>query len=306
MRLLLTGAFPFTDKQRRMLENISSELIFVQNERETLELDVSNIDAVVCNSLFLHNDIREFTNLGLIQLTSAGLDRVPVEYINKKGIQLYNAKGVYSIPMAEWVVLKILEIYKKSRSFYTAQHECRWEKQRELLELTNKTVAIVGFGNVGEEVAKRLKAFGVSLIGLGRRPIQTNLLDEYLTVEALDDVLGRSDVVILSLPLNEQTYHLINRKRIAKMKDDSVLINVSRGKIIDEPALIEALHEGKFRGVALDVFDEEPLPSTSYLWNCERCIVTPHNSFVSDKVNERLFELIYNNLKGSTRRCPEL
>jgi len=294
-KLLLTGAFKYNIEQLSNLEHLGYEIVFVQDERKTLNIDVSDIDAVVCNSLFIYNDIKEFKNLRTIQLTSAGLDRVPLDYINEKGIQLFNARGVYSIPMAEWAILKILEIYKKSRIFYKNQEQHKWEKQRELLELTDKTAAIIGYGSVGKEIAKRLKAFGVTVISVDRQVKEDEYVNESILIDNLDLALEKSDIIILTLPLTDETQHLINEEKIKVMKDDAVLINVSRGGIIDETALIESLRNDRFFGVALDVFEEEPL-NASPLWDCENVIITPHNSFVSDKVNERLFELMIKNL----------
>lgn len=295
-KLLLTGAFKYSQEQLNRLESLGYEIVFVQDERKTLNIDVSDIDAVVCNSLFLYNDIKEFKNLRTIQLTSAGLDRVPLDYINEKGIRLFNARGGYSIPMAEWAVLKILEIYKKSRVFYKNQELHKWEKQRELLELTDKTAAIIGYGSVGTEIAKRLKAFGVNVISVDKQIREDECVDEALLIDDLDSALEKSDVIILTLPLTDETKHLINEEKIKVIKDDAVLINVSRGGIIAETDLIESLRDDKFLGVALDVFEEEPL-SESLLWDFEKVIITPHNSFVSDKVNERLFELMVENLR---------
>ncbi|WP_318617957.1 NAD(P)-dependent oxidoreductase [Sporosarcina sp. YIM B06819] len=297
MKLLLTGAFKYSEEQLDSLKSLGYEILFIQDERFPLEVDVSDIEAIVCNGLFLYNDIKKFENLKFIQLTSAGLDRVPLDYIKDQGIKLFNAKGVYSVPMAEWVVLKILEIYKNSREFYEAQREHKWEKQRDLFELTNKTAAIIGFGDVGAEVAKRLKAFDVNIVGVGRSIKESQYVDEFYLIDQLYDVLKKSDIVILTLPLTKETTHLINVKKIATMKDKSVLINVSRGGVIDEMALKGALQKDKFLGVALDVFENEPLPWESPLWNYKRVIVTPHNSFVSDKVNEKLFRLTMQNLK---------
>ena len=155
-KLLLTGAFKYSQEQLNRLESLGYEMVFVQDERKALHINVSDIDAVVCNSLFLYNDIKEFKNLRAIQLTSAGLERVPLDYINEQGIRLFNARGVYSIPMAEWAILKILEIYKKSRIFYKNQEHING-KSKESIELTDKTAAIIGYGNVGMEIAKGLK-----------------------------------------------------------------------------------------------------------------------------------------------------
>lgn len=296
-KLLLTGAIKLSEEYLQQLKALGFEIIFVKDERVSLQMDVSNIDAVVCNSLFLYNDITKFKKLQFIQLTSAGFERVPLDYIKKRGIKIFNAKGVYSIPIAEWVILKILEIYKKSRYFFKAQCEHKWEKQRDLLELTDKVATIVGFGDIGSEVAKRLKVFGAKIIGVGRRKIDSDLIDEYCSVDDLDNSLRKSDIVVLTVPLTSKTYHLINAARLANMKDNSVLINVSRGSVIDEDALVKALQKEKFLGVALDVFEEEPLATNSPLWDIENVIITPHNSFLSDKTSNRLSGLIVGNLK---------
>ncbi len=296
-KLLLTGSFNYSQDQLNKLENLGYEITFVQDERISLDFDVSSIEAVVCNGLFLYNDISKFKSLKVIQLTSAGLDRVPIDYINENGIKIFNAKNVYNIPMAEWVVLKILEIYKKSKEFYKNQEKHKWEKKRDLLELTDKTASIIGFGSVGYEVAKRLKAFDVKVIGVGRRNIESDLLDEYYLIDDIDEVLNKSDIVILTLPLTEETQYFIDKDKIKHMKDNSVLVNVSRGGVIDEAALIEAIQCGKFLGVALDVFEEEPLSKGNLLWDYDNVIITPHNSFESDRINERLSELILSNLR---------
>lgn len=296
MKLLLTGAFKYSEGQLNRLKLLGYEIVFIQDERIPLQIEVSDIEAVVCNGLFLYNDIKKFKKLKFIQLTSAGLDRIPLDYINEHRIKIFNAKGVYSIPIAEWVVLKILEIYKKSRLFYIAQHNHKWEKQRNLFELTNKTASIIGFGDVGVEIAKRLRVFGVNIIGVGRRQIQSELIDEYYLIDSIDEVLNKSDIVILTLPLTEETRHLINNNKITSMKNKSVLINVSRGAVIDQTALVKSLKKDKFLGVALDVFEIEPLPLDSQLWDFDEAIVTPHNSFESNEVNERFFELAFENL----------
>lgn len=294
-KLILTGAFKSNQEQLNKLEELGYEITFIQDERIPLNFDVSEIEAIVCNGLFLYNDISKFKSLKVIQLTSAGLDRVPLDYIKENGIKIYNARGVYNIPMAEWVILKILEIFKKSKFFYKNQEYHKWEKQRELLELTDKTALIVGFGNVGFEIAKRLKAFGVNIISVDIRKVESDYVDESFLIRDIDKALEKSDIIILTLPLTDETRHIINKEKIEIMNEHAVLVNVARGGIIDEDALINALNKGKFLGVALDVFEEEPLVE-SLLWDFKNVIITPHNSFVSDKTNERLFELIVKNL----------
>jgi phosphoglycerate dehydrogenase-like enzyme len=294
--ILLTGAFQYSNEQIHEIESLGYNVTYVQEEREELIIEFEKFHVVVCNSLFLYNDISKFRNLEIIQLTSAGLDRVPLEYINNKGIKLHNAGNVYSIPMAEWALSKILEIYKKSTYFYENQKQKLWEKDRNILELSGKTVLIVGFGNVGLEVAKRLKSFDAYIIALDITIKENQYTDVMSDIDNLDSMLPMADIVILTLPLNEKTRHLFNENRLKKMKNNSVLINISRGGIIDESALIEFLKLDKFLGVALDVFEEEPLKN-EILWNLKNIIITPHNSFISDLVEQRLFKLITKNIR---------
>lgn len=302
MKLLLTGTFSYSEAQLTRIKSLGCEVFYIEDEREPLPEDVSAIEAVVCNSLFLHHDISRFKNLQLIQLLSAGLDRVPLAHITNNNIKLFNAGDVYSIPMAEWVVLKILEIYKQSRFFYRNQDLHCWQKNRDLLELTGKKVAIIGLGNIGKAIAKRLKPFGVEITAVDISQVKAGSVDRLLMFEDLDQVIGTSDIVILALPLNEQTRHLVDARRLKLIPDHGVLVNLSRGAVIDEAALIKALQVGKFRGVALDVFEEEPLPADSPLWSFDNVIITPHNSFISDRVTERLFALIFANLEQYMNR----
>jgi len=296
MQLLLTGAFGYTDTQLASLKSAGFEITYIQNELQTLDIDCSAFDAVVCNSLFKYNDVNNFTNLKAVQLTSAGYDRVPVSIFAQKGIALFNAKGVYNIPMAEWALLKTLEIYKDSRFFYKNQEQKSWNKHRHLRELFGKTVLIIGTGNIGQECAKRFKAFGTKVIGVDIFDSKCEYIDEFFYIDSLQTVVKLCDVAVLCLPLNDKTRHLINEEILSLFKDDAVLINISRGKVISESALIKTLEQGRLSGVALDVFEEEPLSQQSPLWSMPKVYITPHNSFVSDMVTERLFELIYKNL----------
>lgn len=211
---------------------------------------------------------------------------------------MHNARGVYSIPMAEWALLKILEIYKDSLHFMQAQNNRKWLKERNIMELSGRTASVVGMGSVGKEVARRLKAFGVKVLGIDIFEIKEDYVDRFFHINDIDKALSLSDIIVLTLPLTGQTRYLINKERLNSMRQDAVIINISRGAVIQETALIDALNTGKFRGVALDVFEQEPLESNSPLWSMKNVFISPHNSFISDKNNERLFRLMYDNLKN--------
>ena len=297
-QVLLTGAYRYTEKQFHLIEELGWKITYVENELERLDISVEPFEAVVCNGLFLHNDIADFKNLRMVQATSAGLERLPIRYMEKHHILYYNARGVYSIPMAEWAVMCILEIYKKAPAFFLKQQKKCWEKERSLLELTDRKVCIVGYGSVGREISKRLAAFGTKITAVNRTRIEDNIIHKWVPLSCIDEVLPEMDIVILCIALTEETKELLNADRLGIMKQESTLVNVSRGQVLDEKALIQQLKDGKFRGVALDVFEEEPLPQENALWEIPRVIISPHNSFLGDKVKERMFGMIYKNLKN--------
>ena len=268
-------------------------ITFLQFEKDEV-INPEIYDAVVCNGLFLYNDIKKFTNLKHIQLTSAGYDRIDTDYCKEKGIKLYNARGVYSVPIAEWAVLKILELYKKSARFYENEKKHIWEKEREIFELFEKTAVIVGCGSIGTEIAKRLKAFGVKIVGVDIFKPDENY-DEYFDIKDINESLKKADIVISTLPLTEDTVELFNKEKFDLMKENAVFCNFSRGKVVNEEDLISALREKSIYGAILDVFYDEPLNENSPLWDMENVIVTPHNSFVGEGNQKRMFEVILKN-----------
>ena len=296
MRLLVTGALGCDERCIAELRALGHDVLVVRDERGPLPVGAQDVEGIVCNGLFLYHEVASFPNLRFVQLTSAGLDRAPVAELAERGVALFNAKGVYSVPLAEWVVMQLLNIYKRARFFERNQQQRRWQKARDLRELTGRTACIVGFGDVGREVAKRLQAFGVRVIGVDLQPADSPLTDRVVAIDALGKVLPEADFVVLTVPLAPDTRYLVDDEMIAVMKQDALLVNVSRGAVVDEDALVRALDEGKFFGVALDVFESEPLDANSALWGYERVLVTPHNSFVSDRTHERLVKLLVANL----------
>lgn len=298
MNLLLTGCFNYTEEQIARLRGLGYDIHYLQQEKDVLPLPAAEVAATVCNGLFLYHNIDEFTNLNFIQLTSAGYDRVPVAKVNARGIKLYNARGVYSTPMAEWAVFRVLEHYKQGWFFKKEQQAGLWTKHRGLRELFGQKLAVVGAGNVGQEVAKRFKAFGVVTTGFDIHTNPTSFFDNMLMIEELQEHILDYDIVVVTAPLLPTTEGLFSRQVLGNLKENAVLVNISRGALIDEEALCDILVERKDLFVALDVFVKEPLPSDSPLWNLENAAISPHNSFVSDGNNQRMFDVMYRNLKN--------
>lgn len=297
MNLLITGAWGQAADYICEIEQQGHTVSFLQYEKDALPCDYEWVEGIICNGLFRTHPIEKFINLKYIQITSAGYDRVPMNYVGEKGIEIHNARGVYSIPMAEIAVGGVLQLYKQARFFEKNQREHKWEKNRGLLELYGKTVGIIGCGSIGTECAKRFRAFGCEIFGINRSEKKDEAYDHIWGLEYLEDVLKQSDVVVLTLPLSENSKHLINKEKLEKMKAGVVLVNLSRGAIVDEEALCEAL-ETKLGGAVLDVFEEEPLKENSPLWEMEHVIVTPHNSYVGEGNGKRLADVIMKGLKG--------
>ncbi len=297
MNLLVTGAWKCTDSDIDALKNIGHDVVFMQNESEEIPCSYDWVEGVVCNGLFLHHTIDKFKNLKYIQLTSQGYDRVDMGYVKNNDIRIYNARGVYSIPMAEFAISGVLTLMKQMRFFYNNQKKNIWEKHRSLTEIYDKTVLIIGCGNVGTECAKRFKAFDAKVIGADVVTADNPYMDKVYHINELKCVLSRADVVVLTLPLLDSTYHIMNGEMFSYIKDGAILVNIARGGVVDTSSLIKALDEEKLSGAVLDVFESEPLEVDSPLWNMDNVVLTPHNSFVGDGNSDRLKRVIFDNLK---------
>lgn len=296
MKILITGAWAASREDLEAIRGMGHEIFFLPQEKDPLPCSYEDIEGCICNGLFLYHPIEKFKSLHYIQLTSAGFDRVPLDYVNAHKIEIHNAHGVYSIPMAEFAISGVLQLYKQSGFFRDNQQKHCWEKHRGLRELFGKTVCIVGCGSVGTECANRFAAFGCEIIGVDIGPVHNPIFKRIELLETLETLLPQVDILILSVPLNNQTNHLINASRITKMKSDAILVNISRGAVIDEKALIEWLEDAPKAGAILDVFESEPLPKTNPLWEKPNVLITPHNSFVGEKNNNRFSSIVITNL----------
>lgn len=297
MKILVTGAWDCAEEQLTKISELGHTVLFQKIEREALICPYEDVEGVICNGLFLHHPIEKFTNLRYIQLTSAGFDRIPMDYVKTHNIEIHNARDVYSIPMAEFAVSGVLSLYKHLNRFRENQRNHSYIKDRELKELSGSTVLIVGCGNVGTECAKRFKAFDTIVIAADIVKPKSEVYDEYYSMDKLCVALSKSDIVVLTLPLTDSTRYLFDSKMFSHFKSGAVLVNIARGAVVNENDMIKALSDGTLGGAVLDVFETEPLSESSPLWNMENVVITPHNSFVSPNNNERLFNVVYKNIK---------
>ncbi len=300
-KLLITGAWRYTADQYDHLVKMGYDICLMPDESEDLPEGAVDAEVIICNGLFLYHDIDCFPKLRTVQLTSVGLDRVPMDKMKARGIKVFNARGVYSIPMAEFALFGVLSLYKKRRFFEENQRERKWLKNREVLEICGKSVLIVGAGNVGSECAKRFSVFGAHVRGVDLYPREDESYEIIRGLDALRDELSLADIVVLTLPLTDGTRRLFDREMFDNIKMGAVLVNIARGAVVDTEALIDALKENRLSGAVLDVFEEEPLSPDSPLWEMDSVIITPHNSFVGDGNSERLFEVIKGNLEREAK-----
>lgn len=298
MNILITGSWASNKKTIDALEKMGHKLFFMPSESGGMPLPYKEVEGAICNGLFLYHDIKKFENLKYIQLISAGFDRVPMDYVREKDIAIFNARGVYSIPMAEYALAGVLSLYKNMTFFMENQKNHKWIKNRGLMEAYGKKVLIVGCGNVGNECAKRFFALGMKVSGADIANPNWNYGGEFYFMENIEAALKTADVVVLTLPLTDATYHLFNEKLLGCLKETAVLVNISRGAVIDNEALYKVISGGKIMGAVLDVFEEEPLSEESPLWDMKNVIITPHNSFEGEKNSERLKSIIIKNLES--------
>ena len=282
MNLLITGAWSVAQSHIEEIEKMGHQVRFMQWEKNEVT-DPAWVEGVICNGLFLYHPITSFPNLRYIQLTSAGYDRVDMDEVARRKIEIHNARGVYSTPMAEFAVAGVLFLFKRLDEFREQQERHEWKKIREIRELAGKRVVIVGCGDVGRECAKRFKAFDCQVVGVNRTVKDIEWFDRVESLESLDNELETADVVIVTIALTESTRGLVKAR---KMRPDSVLVNISRSGTVD-------LTDAKCQMI-LDVFDEEPLDENSTLWDI--ATITPHNSFIGEGNNDRLSSVVLENL----------
>jgi phosphoglycerate dehydrogenase-like enzyme len=208
---------------------------------------------------------------------SAGVEGLLFPALVESPVVLTNARGAYSRSLAEWVMAAVLFFAKDLRRLVRRQAEGKWDPF-EPEEIAGRTLGIVGYGDIGRAVARQARSFGMSVLALRRRPPaeKDDLAAEVVGHDGLVTLMRRSDYVVLAMPITPQTRGLVGREAIAAMKASAVLVNVGRGPVLDEAALVEALTARRIRGAALDVFDKEPLPEGHPFYRLDNVLLSPH------------------------------
>jgi phosphoglycerate dehydrogenase-like enzyme len=316
INVLLT--LPFSASQVEKLENVSPRLSISAYEAKNAEDLAGVMDGVdVLYALRVLPRPQDAPGLRWVQLHSAGIDHALHEALYTGGdVTFTTASGIHTVNVAEYVMAQILAVAHRLPRMFEDKAAAHWTEDRQTRylphELRGATLGVVGYGSIGREVARLGQGFGMSVLAVKRNLRQladdgyclpgtgdpeAEIPERLYPIQALHSFLGECDYVVLTLPLTEATYHLIDAAALAAMKPTAVLINISRGDIVDEKALVAALEKGTLGGAALDVFNTEPLPPDSPLWKLPNVLISPHISGFTPRYNERAADLFAENLR---------
>lgn len=313
-QLLIT--VPFSD---RLLNKIVAAAPQLQVEQEILSENQWPEDKSTDAEIYYTTDKLprpdQAPNLRWVQTHWAGIDRLPETELWSSEVQITTASGIHAPNMGQYVMAQIVSWANRIPAWVRTQQKGEWPaRRRELFmpdELRDRTLGIVGYGSIGREVARLAKAFGMQILVTKRDA--KHVVDRGYTLpgygdpegdlptriyppEAIRSMIADCDYVVITLPLTDRTHHLFDESVLREMKSSAYLINVGRGQIIKEADLIKALQRGWIAGAGLDVFETEPLPSSSPLWSMDNVIITPHVSGFTPHYDERAVDLFITNL----------
>jgi len=308
INLLITT--PFSEESLQMISSISpriklqdvSGLVRAEyrgDKSAAGKLDILLQEAEVIYSARLPAKVLERApNLKWIQVTSAGVDRFLTGEMLQSPVILTNASGIHATPIGEFILQFMLMFAKQAPFCFEMKQKKEWQRFS-ATTLRDKTVGIVGLGSIGKEAARLCKAFGMRVIAVRRSAKQAGRagnVDRLLPPSGLPELLSESDYVVITLPYTPETSGLIGAEELRLMKSTAYIINIGRGRIIQEEALIEALTEKRIAGAGLDVFATEPLPPDSKLWELPNVIYSPHVSGGMEKYDVEATRLFCDNL----------
>jgi len=304
MKVVIIRAAP-EEIKRLIVGLFPGEWEVVVVSAEQLIEAIKNADAVIPEHTIIDAPLLDKAkNLKLVQ-TGAGYDNVSIEACTRRGIYVANAAGINAAAVAEHVFTFILCRYRNIVYFNEALRHGGYTVGYTGSELSQKVIGIVGMGHIGKAVARLATSFGMKVLGCHTRPLDTEFTVEWVDLQTL---LKTSDIVSLHVSLNQRTRHMIGRNEFEIMKKNAFLVNTSRGSVVDETALIEALQTGQISGAGLDVFETEPLPENSPLRKLSNVILTPHTAGEPDALyfHSNRFKFFAENIKRVSEGKPPI
>jgi phosphoglycerate dehydrogenase-like enzyme len=299
---VLTGRDAFGSMRDRILEAAPGTRLIPVSAEGVADEPVDEVE-VLLRGWSLGGDaldrlVGRAPKLRWIHSVSVGVESMMTPCVRLRGLTVTNGRGVFSVPIAEYVMTMMLAICRRLPQLMELQRERTWQPI-EALELADTTIGLLGVGDIGREVARLAGPFGPRIVAVRRRPNAAPVpgIEVLGDLQAMPELLAVSDFVVLALPLTGETETLIDDDALAGFKPGSWLINVARGALVDETALLRALRSGRIGGAVLDAVREEPLPETSPFYRLSNCIVTPHTSWSSAAVLGRTFDVFCDNLR---------
>ncbi len=238
------------------------------------------------------------SKLRWVQVWSAGVNNMPMDQFKEKNIYLTNSSGVHAFPISEIIFALMLSFTRNLHIYMRNQMEAKWGNTFNPLEMHGKTIGILGVGVIGKETARIAKAFQMRVLGFRRSGSPDSNVDQMYDQSGLMKLLSESDYIVNTLPSTEETFHMINTDQFNVMKPTAFYVNIGRGDTTNTKAMIDALQSKQIAGAGLDVFEQEPLPESSPLWNMENVIITPHKSGQTDEYHNRALSIFRENLKA--------
>jgi D-2-hydroxyacid dehydrogenase (NADP+) len=297
-------------QERFALRNTGIASIEVRT-RDELDTRIAEADVLLCSGLWRNDLIPRAPKLRFVQSISAGVDQYDKAAFAASGIRLASAQGVNARAVAEHAMALILALARRLPEARDNQAKQVWRGMIGDLagredELGGKTLLIVGLGRIGNRLAQLAKAFDMRVLATRRNPIGGGDADEVHTMGALKSLLPQADFVALTCPLTPETERLINAETLALLKPSAALVNVARGRCVDEPALIDALAAGRLTAAALDTTVEEPLAQGSPLWAMPNVFITPHTAGETRRYEDNVLDILIENLDLLWRGEPAL
>ncbi|MBO0992422.1 D-2-hydroxyacid dehydrogenase [Bacillus sp. SD088] len=283
--------------------------IVASKDSERIQEDLEKAEVVLHWKKAVESTLLERNNqVKWIQTWSAGVNSLPLQKLQQKEVVLTSANGVHAYPISETIFALMLGLTRKIDTYVRQQQEKKWQNGGLALEIHEKTVGVIGVGAIGQETAKIAKAFGMKVLGVRHSGKPNKYIDTMYKPDQLEDVLKQSDFVVITLPLTKETTHMFGEKQFQQMKNSALLINIGRGQIIDQTALLQALRDKEIAGAGLDVFEVEPLPEDNPLWELDNVVITPHTAGATEHYTERVVRDIFiPNLKHYlTHQAPHL
>lgn len=285
--------------------------VLVARTLDELAAAIDRAEVLCVSGLWRPELLARAPRLRMIQATSVGVDQFDLAALRARGVRLCNARGLNAEAVAEHGIALMLSVARHLTPARDRQRQGQWrpmiaDRGRRERELRGATVLIVGLGAIGGRLAALAQAFGMRVIGVRRDTARGGLagVDRLVATDALHEVLPEADFVCLTCPLTAATERLIDGRALAAMKPDAWVVNLARGRVVDEAALIGALERGAIGGAALDCTEQEPLPSASPLWRMDNVVITPHSAGETRDFEARIIDQLLANLDNEAAGRP--